>query len=125
MPRLDVSRVLRSREFRELDPLICTRNTQTVGDDGIARNVGADTTFSGVVTSDQGDVLSRLPESSYVLGTITIHSQFPLLDGRTGTDADIVTWKERRYTVTNVNDYSTWGAGFTAATCVPLALSGT
>lgn len=124
MPRLDVSRVLRSREFREKDQLTCTRNTQTVGNNGLATNAPVVTPFSAVVTSDKGDILTRLPESSYVLGTITVHSVFPLLDGRTGTDADIVTWKGRRYTVTNVNDYSTWGAGFTAATCVPLALSG-
>ena len=123
MPRLDVSRVLMSREFVDR-ALVCTRNTQTVGDDGIAVNATADTPFAGVVTSDKGDILSRLPESSYVQGTITIHSRFALTDGRAGTDADVVTWQGRRYTVTNVNDYSTWGAGFTCATCVPLNLSG-
>ena len=124
MPRLNVTRVLMSREFVDTS-LVCTRNTQTVGNDGIAVNTGADTSFAGVVTSDSGDILTRLADSSYVKGSIVVHSKFPLLDGRTGTDADVVTWGGRRYTVTNVNDYSTWGAGFTSATCEPLALSGT
>lgn len=123
MPRLDVTRVLMSREFVDRS-LVCTRNTQTVGNDGIAVNATTDTPFVGVVTSDQGDILTRMPESSYVKGSIVVHSKFRLLDGRNGTDADVVTWDGGRYTVTSVNDYSTWGAGFVAATCEPIALSG-
>jgi hypothetical protein len=123
MPRLSVTRVLMSREFVDTS-LVCTRNTQTVGVDGLAVNTGADTPFAGVVTSDNGDILTRLADSSYIKGSIIVHSRFVLLDGRAGTDADIVTWNGRRYTVTSVNDYSTWGQGFTAATCEPLALAG-
>src|SRR5690348_2308285 len=110
MPLLDVSSVLDNPMFS--GSLTCTRNTQTVGNDGIAVNSAADTPFTGVVTSDTGDVLMRLAEGSYIKGSITVHTRFKLLDGSTGQDADIVTWQGRKYTVSSVNDYSTYGAGF-------------
>lgn len=122
MPLLDVSSVLDNPMFK--DSLTCTRNTQTVGGDGRAVNSATDTPFTGVVTSDTGDVLQRLAEGSYIKGSIVVHTRFVLIDGLSGKDADIVTWQGRQYTVSSVNDYSTYGAGFVAATCEPLKLSG-
>ena len=124
MPRLNVTRVLMSREFVDTS-LVCTRNTQTVGNDGIAVNTGADTSFAGVVTNDAGDILKRFGEASYITGSIMVHSKFPLTTGKPGIDADIVAWNGSKYTVTDVADYSTWGAGFTVALCTPTKLSGT
>lgn len=123
MPSLNVSRVLLSREFVDRT-LVCIRNAQTVGNDGIAVNTPTQTPFNGVVTSDRGDVLVRMAEGSKVTGTIYVHSQFPLSAGVAGQDADIVQWNGRKYTVTDVNNYSTYGAGFTCARCEPLSLQG-
>lgn len=122
MPLLDVSSVLDNPMFR--DDLVCTRNTQTVGENGRAVNKPCNTSFCGVVTSDTGDLLARLAEGSYIKGSIVVHSRFVLIDGLNGKDADIVTWQGRQYTVSSVNDYSTYGRGFVAATCEPLKLSG-
>lgn len=122
MPQLDVSGVLDNPMFQ--DQLSCTRNTQTVGSDGRAVNTPTVTPFSGVVTSDTGDVLTRLAEGSYIKGSIVVHTRFVLVDGADGTDADVVKWQGRQYTVSSVNDYSTYGRGFVAATCEPLKLSG-
>jgi len=122
MPLLDVSSVLDNPMFK--DQLVCTRNTQTVGEDGRAVNKACSTPFCGVVTSDTGDILTRLAEGSYIKGSIVVHSRFVLIDGLSGKDADIVTWQGRQYTVSSVNDYSTYGRGFIAATCEPLKLSG-
>jgi len=122
MPLLDVSSVLDNPMFK--DDLVCTRNTQTVGEDGRAVNNPCQTPFSGVVTSDTGDILTRLAEGSYIKGSIVVHSRFVLIDGLSGMDADIVTWQGRQYTVSSVNDYSRFGRGFVAASCEPLKLSG-
>lgn len=122
MPLLDVSAVLDNPMFQ--DQLSCTRNTQTVGPDGIAVNTPTVTSFSGVVTSDTGDILQRMAEGSYIKGSITVHTRFALIDGTAGKDADVVTWNGRKYTVSSVNDYSHYGRGFVAANCEPLALSG-
>lgn len=125
MPLLDVSSVLDNPMFKEApNALVCTRNAQTVGPDGIAVNTPTDTPFSGVVTSDTGDVLMRMAEGSYVKGSILIHTAFVLIDGANGNDADVVTWLGRKYTVVSVNDYSTYGAGFICANCEPISLTG-
>jgi hypothetical protein len=125
MPLLDVSSVLDNPMFKEAPKsLIRVRNMQTVGEDGRAVNNPCNTPFDGVVTSDTGDVLTRLAEGSYIKGSIVVHTSCELIDGLDGKDADIVIWKGRQYTVSSVNDYSTYGRGFVAATCEPLKLSG-
>lgn len=123
MPSLNVSRVLLSREFVDRT-LVCVRNAQTVGNDGLAVNTATNTPFNGVVTSDRGDVLVRMAEGSKVTGTIYIHSQFPLSSGAANQDADIVQWNGRSFTVTDINNYSQYGAGFTCARCEPVSLQG-
>lgn len=123
MPFLDVSDVLCDPEFVDRK-LTCTRQAQSVGSDGLAVNTPTVTPFFGVVTSNRGDVLQRLAEGSRIQGSITIHTRFLLQDGRNGSDADLVTWQGRQYTVTNVNDYSTYGAGFVDAECDLIPLSG-
>ncbi|AHX12939.1 hypothetical protein CH75_06505 [Dyella jiangningensis] len=123
MPRLNVTRVLNSREFVDRT-LVCRRNAQTVGNDGIAVDTPTETPFSGVVTNDQGDILKRFPEGSYVTGSIMVHSKFPLVAGADGLDADLVQWNGGWYTVFNISDWTTYGPGFTVALCTPVKLSG-
>ncbi|MET3654087.1 hypothetical protein [Dyella japonica] len=123
MPRLNVTHLLFSREFVDRT-LVCRRNAQTVSNGGMATNTPTDTPFSGVVTNDQGDILKRFPEGSYVTGSIMVHSRFPLTAGSDGIDADLVQWKGDWYTVFNISDWTTYGAGFTAALCTPVKLSG-
>jgi hypothetical protein len=122
MPLLDVSEILFDPDFA--DSLVCARNTQTVDDGGLATDTQTQTPFVGVVTNDQGDILRRFPEGSYVTGSIMVHSRFPLTAGKDGIDADQVMWKGDWYTVFNISDWTTYGAGFTAALCTPVKLSG-
>lgn len=124
MPSLNVTRVLFSREFVDRT-LVRRRQAQTVDAGGIASNASTDTPFAGVVTADSGDILKRFPESSYVVGSIMVHSKLPLSVGVAGQDADLVQWKGDFYTVTDLADYTTYGAGFTCALCTPIPLAGT
>ncbi|WP_248322031.1 hypothetical protein [Caballeronia sp. Sq4a] len=123
MPLLDVSDLLTDPDFVDTS-LTCTRSAQTVGDDGMAVNAPTVTPFSGVVTNDSGDQLRRRPDGTMIEGSITIHTRFQLIDGKTGFDADIVTWQGRQYTVVNVRDWSTYGRGFVAAQCELMPFSG-
>jgi galactose-6-phosphate isomerase len=123
MPTLNVSRVLLSREFVD-KTLVCARNAQTIGSDGIAVDTPTSTPFYGVVTSDRGDVLMRAAEGSHISGTIYVYSKYILIAGRNGTDADVVQWNGRQFTVTDINDYSQYGAGFTCARCELIPLRG-
>lgn len=123
MPLLDVSEILSDPDFVDTQ-LACIRNTQTVNSNGIAVNAQVTTAFSGVVTQDTGDMLTRLAEGSYVKGSILVHTRFVLTNGNAGIDADIVIWRGRSFTVVDADDYSTYGAGFVCAHCEPIPLSG-
>lgn len=123
MPLLDVSDVLLDPMFQDTS-LTCTRQAQTVDANGIASNTQTVTPFAGVVTNDAGDQLLRRPDGSRIEGSITIHTQFQLSDGRIGFDGDLVSWQGRQYTVVNVRDWSTYGRGFVAAQCELIPLSG-
>jgi galactose-6-phosphate isomerase len=122
MPLLDVAEILLDPDF--VDSLVCARMSQVVGDDGIAVDTPTSVPFFGVVTNNTGDLLMRMAEGSRINGSITVHSQFNLVAGSDGIDADIVTWNGRQYTVTSVGDWSRFGIGFTAANCELIPLSG-
>ncbi|WP_283149010.1 hypothetical protein [Silvimonas soli] len=123
MAQLDVTEVLLDPLFGDKN-ILCCRQTQTIDDNGYATNTEAQTPFFGVVTSDTGDVLTRLSEGSRIVGNIIIHTKLRLIDGDTGLDADEIIWQGRRYTVAKVNDYSHFGRGFVAASCDIKPLSG-
>ncbi len=123
MPFLDVTDVLLDPDFLDTT-LSVTRNAQTVTDGGIAVDAPTTTGFYGVVTSLNGSVLQRVAEGAHIEDTITIHTPFKLIAGQAGYDADVVNWQGLQWTVTNVNDYSTYGRGFVAATCTMKQLSG-
>lgn len=121
MALLDVTEVL-------TDPLFVERglkrivSAETVGDDGLADYAETITAFVGVVTNDGGDILKRMPDAKYVAGTITIHTRQTLNVATPGLDADMVEWRGKRYTVTDVQDYGHFGRGFCAVTCEPVPL---
>ncbi len=122
MALLDVTGVLLDPAFA--DRLVCERFRQVVGDNGIAVNTAQTLKLSGVVTSDNGDILERIATGERIKGSIIVHTRFILFDGTSGYTADIVQWRGRRYTVSNVNDYSHFGRGFIAASCDLIPLSG-
>lgn len=123
MPLLDVTDILFDPDFA--DTLTCIRQTQTVGDDGIASNATQTVSFVGVVTADSGKELARLAAGSHVSGSILVHTVFRLTNGGpNGIDSDHVVWNGDEYIVTSINDYSTYGAGFICASCDLLPLSG-
>ena len=120
---LDVSSVLTDPMFADTS-LRCTRQRQTVGDDGIAVNTTQTLPFVGVVTSASGTVLEREAEGSRVSGSINIVTRFHLEDGKTSLAADVVCWCGRQYTVVDVQNYTRYGVGHVQATCELLPLSG-
>lgn len=122
MALLDVTDILADPDFMDTG-LVCERMAQSVNDSGLAVNTTKLKTFSGVVTSNSGDILDRLTDGERIKGSITIHTRFRLSDGSAGFTADIVQWRGARYTVSQANDYSHFGRGFIAANCdlIPLA----
>lgn len=124
MALIDVTDILLDPDFA--DPITCVRAIQGVDSQGIASNYeDTDTVFYGVVTSDTGDILDRFDGGDRVKGNIIIHTMYRLrVGGEEDEQADIVEWQGKRYTVSNVNDYSHFGKGFIAATCEAMSVTG-
>lgn len=123
MPELDVSDILTDIEFWE-GGLICQRQRQTVGQNGLAINQQIPIPFGGVVTQVAGSDLRRGADGEMITGSILIVTKFRLLDGKSGYSADIIVRETRQYTVVNVLNYSRYGRGFVEATCDLRPLAG-
>lgn len=123
MAFLDISEVLLDPDFMDND-LVCERNKETVNEQGLAVVTTEEIPFSGVVTTNEGTKLQRAIDLERISGSITIHSIFPLTDGKDGTTADIVQWENKRYTVVNAYSYAHFGSGFTKAICNIIPVTG-
>lgn len=118
MPVLDVSDLLTDPDF--MDHFVVVRSVTTTDPD-TGRGYEAQTAEDafGVVTSGSGMNLVRGSDAARGDGTITVHTTYQLTEGsrEDGTDADIVQWRGRSWTVVKIDDYSRYGAGFVVATC--------
>lgn len=123
MPFLDTSDVLCDPDFCDTS-LMCARSVVNANEQGVGTAVTKTFGFAGVVTSDSGDVLKRVPAGEYVVGSILICTRTKLIEAAKGYTADVVSWNGNDYTVTTVNDYSTYGVGFVEAICELIPLSG-
>jgi galactose-6-phosphate isomerase len=124
VPQLDVSEIMYDLDFVE-HRLMCLRQAQTVGPNGLAVNTPIPLPFIGIVTMVTGNDLRRGADSEVITGSILVCTRFRLLDGKSGFTADVVIWGgTRQYTVSNVLPYSRYGRGFVEATCDLLPLAG-
>lgn len=123
MPNLDMSDVLLDPDFLDTS-LIYTRQRQIDIGHGRVRNEPTSGPFTGVVTMDAGSIMRRVPEGSYVTGSILIYTMERLRMKGEDVDADLVDWHGARYRVQNMGDYTAYGAGFIWAVCEPLTPAG-
>ena len=123
MPFLDVSDVLLDPDFCD-NSLVCERNA--ISTDNTGRGVIKSETvpFSGVVTSDKGELLQRGAVGEHATDSMLVITRFRLRDAGMAATADVVQWDDRRWTVTKVNSYSKYGIGFVEASCEMIPLSG-
>lgn len=115
MPDLDVSDILLDPDFME--EITVRRITQSVGSNGVATQSETIFVCSAVVTIGDMKPLDRTPEAEVAHNVITVHSTTPLRDTVSGTQPDIVVWKDSNYVVSRNYDWSHYGSGFTASVC--------
>lgn len=113
MPNLDVSDVLDDPDF--VTSFTVKRTVVSVGSNGRSSAIETVTPTTGVITSDAGQNLSRTPDARNAVGRIMIHTKFFLYSGEDATDADVIVWRGREWTIIVVNDYSEYGLGFVSA----------
>lgn len=116
MPLLDVSDILSAPDFA--DTFDVTRFTKDVDADGVTVKRDASVRgVSGVIQNASELTLQRLADGSMLASTIEIHTTFPLTSGVDGQGADEIAYQGATYTVTDVADWSRYGAGFYRAIC--------
>ncbi|WP_338858388.1 head-tail adaptor [Serratia marcescens] len=123
MPLLDVTEVLLDPDFVDTT-LVCHRQIQSRDDDNFTTNTQQDVPFSGVVTVDRSLEARRMAAGQNINGAILIVTQFRLTQGQPGFDADVVTYRGRKYRVTFVDPYTAYGAGFVQAHCELMEFDG-
>lgn len=123
MANLDVSDVLLDPDFVSRG-ITCHRTSIIDGDNGRPQTTNTDHTFSGVVTTNDGNKMDRTSDGTLIKGAINIHTRFALSSGNAEYQADEITWKGRRYIVSQVLDSLHYGRGFVKAICELKPLSG-
>lgn len=118
MPFLDVSDLLDDPDFADdTGTLGVFIQQQSVDDHGIATNCETFIPLEGVIAQGRPNTLERLAEGSRIKGSITVYTRYRLTDGADGRDADEIGWCGKRYVVSVVSDWSTFGEGFVSAEC--------
>lgn len=115
MALLDVSEVISEPLFTEQAMLV--QRAVVIGPGGIASHVETRTPILVIPTSGDGDQTRRSRDASSVYSTVRFYTKAQLSPGETGSDADRIHWRGRLYQVISRSDWSTWGQGFTSASC--------
>ena len=123
MPLLDMTDVLLDPDFLDTTPTY-TRQTQVDAGHGRVTNDQTVLPFAGVFTMDAGSIMRRVPEGSYVTGSILIYTLLQLRVAGDDVDADLVTWHGAVYRVTHRGDYTGYGQGFVWVIAEPMKLAG-
>ena len=72
----------------------------------------------GVIQPSGGEDLDRLDEGDRAMGAVTVWSNTPLSTGTDDELPDEIEWKDCRYLVRHVTDWSDYGLGWCKAICV-------
>lgn len=107
---ISVDELMADQDF--MSPLIRVRNTVTVSSEGVATATPSLLSFLGGV-SPKGRRTEYTKDGQRVSGDILIITKTELTVGDNNTlQSDLVMFASKMYTVVNVSDYTTWGAGF-------------
>jgi hypothetical protein len=108
MANIDVSMVL-DGDF--CDPIVVSRWTETVDDDGMAVRVLTTIDAFASIQANSGDNLFVDENLSRSEGTYECITIFPLAVATDTTAADEVTWKGETFVVTQIGRFGNYGAG--------------
>lgn len=122
MARIDVSEVINDPDFTE--PAVHIVRAETVDANGYTQLVETHYSILVIPTSGDGDVSVKRPEGRSVFSTVRFYTAADLKPGEAGRAPDVVEWRGNQYEVLSRSDWSTWGQGFTSASCQLLAPSG-
>jgi hypothetical protein len=118
MANIDMSELLLDPDF--VDAIDIRHMAVAVGTDGIAvRTVTYTRDVLVCVQPASGDILRMAPEAARIDGALVAYSRTELRTVSDAGDGDSFIWRGMEYVVTSCQPWSTWGAGYYAATLAP------
>ncbi len=117
MAEIDVTELLYDPDF--VDPCVLVHRTASVNSYGENVTIETRQPTIGSIQPASGKTIQRLPEAMRVANISSFWIKAGIVsDGSGGKYPDIIVFKNKRYQVQTVLDYSNWGAGWAEGTCV-------
>jgi galactose-6-phosphate isomerase len=115
MPTLEVSWVTQEPEFADMFQVL--RRPETISQSGRSVTSQVTKTAYGTIVPTGDNSLVR--QADYELGrrTITVYTTQRLQMAAPGYQPDLILYRGNQYVVSNIEDFSAFGAGFIAAEC--------
>jgi|SRR3954463_9566752 galactose-6-phosphate isomerase len=108
MALISVVELLSDPDF--VDPVTVLRETEVVGEDGIAERSLRRISILASVQSNS-DRLDILPEATRTSASYDIITAFPLMEATDSTNADLVQWQGMEFIVTSVGRFGNFANG--------------
>lgn len=116
MANIDVSELLRDTDF--IDAMQVVTRVPSVDSFGQSHLKEVNLSSFGSVQPASGDALSRLPEALRSADMKSFWFNGVIVSSADGLYPSILIFKDSRYQVKNVFDWTNWGAGWTEGLCV-------
>lgn len=116
MAQIDVTELLTDPDFVDKIQVVTRRDRV----DGLGENQLTENTLNtvGSVQPASGKNIQRLPEALRVANVMDFFFKGEIIATEPGKYSSILVFKNRRFQVQTIQDWSNWGAGWTQGTCV-------
>ncbi len=116
MSRVDVSELLHDPDFVDKMTVICRTPSVNSKGESLLRERPSDSV--GCVQPASGRTIMKLPDEFRVANVSSFWFQGEITASAPGKYSSIIVFKNRRYQVQTVFDWTDWGAGWCEGTCV-------
>ena len=115
MPSLDVSDITLAPEFSDRFDVI--RRAEAISQTGRSVTTQVTATAQGTIYSTGDNSLQRQADYQASKRTITVVTPYRLQMNSPGFQPDWILYRGNQYVVSNIEDFSAFGAGFVVAEC--------
>ena len=122
MAFIDVSDLLLDPDF--VNPVTLVHRTQIVGNNGLGQIMEECEETVGSVQPASGKTLNRLPDALRIQNVYSFYIKAGIVADSSCDYPDIIQFKNKRYIVQQVSDYSNWGNGWAVGVCIAERPSG-
>lgn len=122
---IDVSELMDDPDFLSPYPIQLVRRANVANEHGEGVMTESATSIEGIIQPGSGDMMEKLPESARLQESIRIWTRATLTPQQEGVDGygDLLVYRGKRWLVRVVDDFSTWGNGYTKAVAIFESLS--